>query len=103
MHTYLHLNVVSPSDLHEGHVIPLYISLILSPTSRLHTQRLQPNNPSFLLIHTNNIVFRPRPINLHLEHLDLSIPCLLHRIDDLLILAVKPFRFVFLYIFVAAE
>jgi hypothetical protein len=76
--------------------IPLY-------SSRLHAQRLQPNNPSFFPIHTNYIILRPGPINLYLEHLDLSISCLLHRVDDLLILAVETFGLVFLYIFVAAE
>lgn len=58
-------------------------------TSRLHAESLESYHSALLLIHTHDIVFCPCAAELHPENLDLPISCLLHRIDDRLVLALE--------------
>jgi hypothetical protein len=71
--------------------------------SRLNAQRLQSHNSPLFLIHTHNIILRPRPLQLDPEHLNLSIPSLLHRVNDSLILRLKPLPLNLFDLLVAAK
>jgi hypothetical protein len=81
---------------------PEMLPMSLSALSRLHTQCLQPHDLPLLLVYANNVEFRSRAIDLHLERLDLSVASFLHRTNDLLIVA--DFLFIdFLDVLVAIE
>jgi hypothetical protein len=53
---------------------------------RLHSKRLQSHDPALILIHRYNVVFCPCAFELYPEDLDCAVACLLHRVDDLLVL-----------------
>lgn len=56
---------------------------------RLNAECLQPNNPALLLVHTDNIILRPRSPMFDPEDLDLPVASLLDRINDLLVLSLR--------------
>jgi hypothetical protein len=85
-----------PGKLQEWYTTkPLIISHVLSYNSlqreglrlRLYRKSLQPNDLATLGVHTNNEIFRPRPINFHAEEPDVFSARLLHRVNDLLVLS----------------